>query len=110
MEVFARHPDIEIIDQQPGYWNRDKARTAAEALLQKHPQIDAIWAQDDDMAEGVEQAAREAGRLDDLFIFGGAGKEGDRQARDGGRPDVPRDDHLPAGHDLRRRRPWPRPT
>ena len=75
MEVFARHPDIEIVDQQPGYWNRDKARTAAEALLQKHPQIDAIWAQDDDMAEGVEQAAREAGRLEGMFIFGGAGKK-----------------------------------
>src|SRR5690606_8482661 len=34
---------------------------------------DAVWAADDDMALGVEQAIREAGRQDDMWIMGGAG-------------------------------------
>ena len=75
MEVFEKYPDIEVLDRQPGDWNRDKAMNAMQAMLAKHPAIDAVWAQDDDMAEGVEQAAREARRLDQMFIFGGAGKK-----------------------------------
>ena len=75
MEVFAQHPDINILDQQAGEWNRDKSLTVMQALLQKHSQIDAVWAQDDDMAEGVEQAVREAGREGELWILGGAGKK-----------------------------------
>ena len=75
MPVFAEHENIEVLDKQPGNWSREDAMNATAAMLQKYPRVDAIWAQDDDMAEGVEQAAREAGRLDGLFIFGGAGKK-----------------------------------
>lgn len=75
MEVFKQHPDIQVLDTAVGHWNREKALNAMQGLLQKHPQIDAVWAQDDDMAEGVEQALREAGRADQVWVFGGAGKK-----------------------------------
>ncbi len=73
-EVFASYPDIEIIDEQPGMWSRETSLNVMQGLLQKHPEIDAVWAQDDDMAEGVEQAINEAGRQG-IWIFGGAGKK-----------------------------------
>ncbi len=75
MEVFLEYPEIRILDQAVGHWNRERALNAMQGLLQKHPQIDAVWAQDDDMAEGAEQAIREAGRASEMWLFGGAGKK-----------------------------------
>src|SRR5690606_17136740 len=48
---------------------------AMQGLLQKHAEIDAVWAQDDDMAEGIEQAIKEAGRQEQIWVMGGAGKK-----------------------------------
>lgn len=66
---------INVLDDQYANWNRDDAYTTTQDFLTRFPDIDAIWAADDDMAEGVEAAVREAGREGDLFIFGGAGKK-----------------------------------
>lgn len=72
-EVFRRFPGIKILDSQSGMWNQQKAYEVAQALLLKHPQVDAIWAQDDDMALGVEKALKEAGRDKNIWMLGGAG-------------------------------------
>jgi ribose transport system substrate-binding protein len=71
--VFKANPGIEVLDSQPGNWNRAKALEVMQTMLLKHKQVDAVWAQDDDMALGVEQAMKEAGRKDIKFILGGAG-------------------------------------
>ncbi|MFZ4506402.1 MAG: ABC transporter substrate-binding protein [Fimbriimonas sp.] len=71
--VFKQYPGIKVLDQQPGNWNQQKAFDVTQTLLLKHPKIDAVWAQDDDMALGVEKALKEAGRTDVQFILGGAG-------------------------------------
>ncbi len=42
-------------------------------ILVSNPQIDAIWAADDDMALGVENALKSAGRDKNVWILGGAG-------------------------------------
>jgi len=73
MEVFRRHPGIEILDRQTGMWNRQKALDVMQTILLKHPHIDAVWAADDDMALGAEQAIKEAGREKEMWILGGAG-------------------------------------
>jgi ribose transport system substrate-binding protein len=44
-----------------------------EAILQANDQIDAVYAHDDDMAEGVVAAIENAGREDDMFITGARG-------------------------------------
>lgn len=75
MEVFNAHDGIEVLDTEPGYWSRERALNAMQGLLQKYDDIDAVWAQDDDMAEGIEQAIKEAGRTDEMWIMGGAGKK-----------------------------------
>lgn len=74
-KVFAAHPGIEILDIQSGMWNKQKAMDVTQTLLLKHKEIDAIWAQDDDMAEGAEQALKEAGRDKGIWMLGGAGKK-----------------------------------
>lgn len=74
-EVFAQHAEIKVLDEATAEWNREKALNAMQGLLAKHSQIDAVWAADDDMAEGAEQAIREAGRAGEMWIFGGAGKK-----------------------------------
>lgn len=74
MEVFEQYPQINVLDTQPGNWSREDARNVMQGLLQKYPDIDAVWAQDDDMAEGVEEAIRSSSRQG-IWIFGGAGKK-----------------------------------
>ncbi|MEX0653960.1 MAG: ABC transporter substrate-binding protein [Phycisphaeraceae bacterium] len=73
MEVFNAHPGIEVLDAQHGNWNRKDALEVMQTFLTKHDDIDAVWASDDDMALGVEQALRETGRTDEMWILGGAG-------------------------------------
>ncbi|HSV16325.1 MAG TPA: ABC transporter substrate-binding protein, partial [Tepidisphaeraceae bacterium] len=72
-EVFKQHPDIKILGDQPGMWNREKALEIMQNFLTAFPKIDAVWAQDDDMALGAIQAIKEAGRDKQIWVFGGAG-------------------------------------
>jgi ribose transport system substrate-binding protein len=72
-EVFKNYTGIKILGSQSGMWNRQKALEVVQPMLTKNPQVDAIWAQDDDMALGVEQALKEAGRDKNIWMLGGAG-------------------------------------
>jgi ribose transport system substrate-binding protein len=64
---------IEVLDMQHGNWNRDDAFNVMQDYLSKYPQIDAVWASDDDMAIGVMEAIAQAGRKDEMWVVGGAG-------------------------------------
>lgn len=72
-EVIAANPGIKIVAQQAADWNREKAEKVMQNILVANPQIDAIWASDDDMALGVENALKSAGRDKNVWILGGAG-------------------------------------
>ncbi len=86
MEVFKANPGIEIVGQASGMWNRQKSMEVMQTLLLKAPKIDAVWASDDDMALGVEQAISEAGRKEEMWILGGAGmKDVVKRVMDGDR-------------------------
>ena len=65
--------DKEILDMQYGNWNRDDAFNVMQDYLAKYPEIDAVWAADDDMAVGVLEAIAQAGREDQMVVVGGAG-------------------------------------
>ncbi len=73
MEVFSGFPDIKVLDSQPADWSREKGLSVMKTFLTKHPTIDAVWAQDDDIMMGAIQAIKEAGREKSMFIVGGAG-------------------------------------
>ena len=65
--------DKEILDMQYANWNRDDAFNVMQDYLAKYPEIDAVWAADDDKAVGVLEAIAQAGREDQMVVVGGAG-------------------------------------
>jgi ribose transport system substrate-binding protein len=76
--------EIKVIDSQFGNWSRDDAFKVMQDFLTKHPKIDAVWCQDDDMAVGVLEAINQAKRTDIKFVVGGAGmKEMVKKVMDG---------------------------
>ncbi len=84
LKVFARHPDVKILGRQPGMWNREKAHEVMRNFLTQFNNIDAVWAADDDMALGVEQALDEVGADPNIWILGGGGmKEVVKKVMDG---------------------------
>lgn len=73
--VMEQYPGIEILDSQPAYWSTQKGLEIMENYLQKYDEIDAVYAQDDDVLKGVLQAYEESGRDDIEFMLGGAGSK-----------------------------------
>tara|TARA_R110002049_G_scaffold218033_1_gene389488 strand:- start:1796 stop:2761 length:966 start_codon:yes stop_codon:yes gene_type:complete len=65
--------EVNILDMQHANWNRDDGFEVMQDYLSRFDNIDAVWAQDDDVALGVIEAVRQADREDELFIVGGAG-------------------------------------
>ncbi len=91
MEVMKDYPDIQVLDSQYANWNRDDGFKVMQDFLTRFPQIDAVWAQDDDIAVGVLRAIQQANRSDIQFVLGGAGmKEFIKKVMDGD-PLVPAD-------------------
>jgi len=54
--------DIKVLDMKHANWNRDDGFTVMQDFLARFPKIDAVWAQDDDIALGVIEAVKQAGR------------------------------------------------
>lgn len=68
--AIAGHPGMRIVDTLPGAWRADVAREAIGRWLPAHPGTYCVFAQNDEMARGALEAARKAGRDDDLLITG----------------------------------------
>ena len=76
---------IEIIASQPGDFNPDTGLKVMENILQAQDSIDAVYTHDDDMAQGVVQAIRNAGRDDEMFLTGvGGSQDAMDQIKEGG--------------------------
>jgi ribose transport system substrate-binding protein len=76
---------IDIVARQPGDFNPDTGLRVMETILQAQDQIDAVYTHDDDMAQGVVQAIRNAGRDDDMFLTGvGGSQDAMDQIKEGG--------------------------
>ena len=63
-------PGIKVVASQTANWERARAYTVAENLLQAHPELDAIFAANDEMALGALEAADAAHRLQELKVIG----------------------------------------
>lgn len=83
MEVLEE-TSIEVLAMEYANWNRDDGFEVMQDFLSRFDDIDAVWAQDDDIAVGVIAALEQAGRTDEMFIVGGAGmKEMIKRVMDG---------------------------
>ncbi len=76
-ELKKACPDggIKIVASQPGDFNPDTGLKVMETILTANKKIDAVYTHDDDMAQGVVQAIRNAGREGDMFLTGVGGSE-----------------------------------
>jgi ribose transport system substrate-binding protein len=76
---------IEIVASQPADFNPDRGLTVMENILQAESDIDAVYTHDDDMAQGVVQAIRNANRDDEMFLTGvGGSQDAMQQIKEGG--------------------------
>ncbi len=86
--VVDQYPDLRLLAQQPGDFDRNKSLNVMESLLQANPDIQAVFCGNDAMAMGAYQAIKSAGLLDKIKVFGFDGtqeviqkiKEGEIQA------------------------------
>jgi ribose transport system substrate-binding protein len=67
---------IEVIDY-PDYasWSTDGGVTAAEALLAQHPDLSAIFCENDSMCLGAQKVIEEQGKGDKVFVVGVDGQK-----------------------------------
>jgi ribose transport system substrate-binding protein len=76
---------IKIIAQQPADFAPDKGMSVMQNILQAQPKIDAVYTHDDDMAQGVVQAIKNANRDKEMWLTGvGGSKAAMDQIKQGG--------------------------
>lgn len=68
--VLKDYPDIEIVFDQTGNWQREEAMSLIENLLTAGTELDAVVCQNDGMALGALEAVKAAGKKDAIIITG----------------------------------------
>lgn len=70
-----KYPDIKIIADQVADWDRKKAQDVFSALMAANKEIGGVYGVNDSMALGAVDAAKAAGRLKEMVIFGNDGEK-----------------------------------
>mgnify|MGYP002622335706 CR=1 FL=1 len=68
--VLAKYPDINVLADQTANWDRAEAMVLMENWLQTYPDIDAVVAQNDEMALGAYQAIKAAKKENEILVIG----------------------------------------
>ncbi|WNS79408.1 substrate-binding domain-containing protein [Domibacillus sp. DTU_2020_1001157_1_SI_ALB_TIR_016] len=61
-------PGVEVVEKQNADWDRLKAKDLTETWIKKHPDLKAIFANNDTMALGVQEAVNASGK--DILVVG----------------------------------------
>ena len=61
-QQLKQYPNMKIVASQTGEFLRTKGQTVMEQLIQSNPDIDAVYAENDEMALGAIQALKDAGK------------------------------------------------
>lgn len=71
MKACEEYPGIEVVAEQGAEWSSDKAADVTTNILTANPGVQAIFACNDQMAVGMVNAAKAAGKKpDDLILVG----------------------------------------
>jgi len=62
LRAVAEYPEIKVVAEQSADWASDKAANATMNILTAHPEVQAIFACNDQMAVGMVNAARSSGK------------------------------------------------
>jgi ribose transport system substrate-binding protein len=68
--VVDKFPNLKMVAQQSGDFDRNKAMEVLETIMQAHPDIDAVFCGNDAMAMGAYQALQSTGKADKVKVFG----------------------------------------
>jgi len=83
-EVLSANKSVEIVAQLPGHGERDTSFKTAQDILEKNPQLDAIFCINDPTALGAVAAIEKAGRTGKVKIISFDGMlEAKKAVRDG---------------------------
>lgn len=69
-EIMEQTPGFEVVARQSANFDRGQALKVMEDILQAHPEIDGVYAANDEMALGALAAIEAAGRLDEIVVIG----------------------------------------
>jgi ABC-type sugar transport system substrate-binding protein len=61
-QQLKKYPNMEIVASQTGEFLRTEGQTVMEQLIQANPDINAVYAENDEMALGAIQALKDAGK------------------------------------------------
>ena len=69
-EVISQHPNMTIVATAVANFNRAEAMSVMENILQANPNIDGIYAANDEMLLGALEAVEAAGRKGEIVMIG----------------------------------------
>jgi len=69
-EIISANPDMKIVSTQVADFDRAKAMSVMENILQANSKIDGLYAANDEMLLGALEAIDAAGRLDEITMIG----------------------------------------
>ncbi|RME98505.1 MAG: D-ribose ABC transporter substrate-binding protein [Chloroflexi bacterium] len=69
-QAMLKYPNIEIVARQSANFNRSDGRTVFAQILKENPEIDGVFAHNDDMVLGAIDAAKQERRMDDIKFVG----------------------------------------
>lgn len=70
MQILEKHPDMKVVLQGTANWSRPEGMKLMENWLQSGEKIDAVVANNDEMAIGALLAIEAAGKLDEILVAG----------------------------------------
>ncbi|MBS4208111.1 sugar ABC transporter substrate-binding protein [Bacillus sp. FJAT-50079] len=70
LKAISEYPDIEVVAEASADWRSDLAADVTTNMLTANPDIDAIFASNDQMAVGMVNSAQAANKADDLILVG----------------------------------------
>jgi ribose transport system substrate-binding protein len=69
-KALAENPGVQLLQWEGGDWDRTKGYNLTKAMLVAHPDVDGVWAANDEMAMGAIQALKEAGKAGQIKVSG----------------------------------------
>lgn len=73
-DQLKQYPNLKIVAQQTGEFDRKKGHDVFETILKGQPKVDAVFGVNDEMAIGASQAATEANRRQEMKFWGADGE------------------------------------
>ncbi len=73
--VLSQYPDLKLVQQEVGNWDRVQGKQKMEIMLAAHPNIIGVISGNDEMALGAIEAIRAVGKLDQIKVLGFDGNQ-----------------------------------